>query len=412
MKRFVLAYSGGLDTSVILKWLQVKHDVEVVTVTADFGQRFELDGVREKALATGASLAFVEDLRDEFVRDYVWPTFKAGALYQDQYPLATAIGRPLIARRLVEVARDVGADAIVHGCTGKGNDQVRFEVSIAALAPDLERIAPLRTWDLKTREAEIMWAKEHGVPVRATKDSPYSIDENLWGISIEAGPLEDPWVEPPHDCWQWTADPAAGLVKPESVTIGFEAGIPVSIDGQVMDGVELIGVLNVLAGAHGVGRIDMVEDRLVGIKSREIYEAPAAVTLHAARTALAQLTLDRQTRRVLATMGQEFAQLVYDGLWFTPLRTAISGFVDHAVAPMTGEVQIKLHAGTATPVARRSPNSLYDEALATYGEGDAFDHDAARGFIELFGQSAKVTNTALREAALSFAISTVTAVDA
>lgn len=412
MKRFVLAYSGGLDTSVILKWLQVTHDAEVVTVTADFGQRFELDGIQEKALTTGASLAFVEDLRDEFVRDYVWPTFKAGALYQDQYPLATAIGRPLIARRLVEVARDVGADAIVHGCTGKGNDQVRFEVSIAALAPDIERIAPLRTWDLKTREAEIMWAEEHGVPVRATKDSPYSIDENLWGISIEAGPLEDPWVEPPPDCWQWTADPAADSVKPESVTIGFEAGIPVSIDGQTMDGVELIGVLNVLAGAHGVGRIDMVEDRLVGIKSREIYEAPGAVTLHAARTALAQLTLDRHTRRVLAAMGQEFAQLVYDGLWFTPLRTAISAFVDQAVAPMTGEVQIKLHAGTAMPVARRSPNSLYDEALATYGEGDAFDHDAAQGFIELFGQSAKVTNAVMREAALSSAISTVTAVDA
>jgi argininosuccinate synthase len=265
---------------------------------------------------------------------------------------------------------------------------------------------------LKTREAEIMWAEEHGVPVRATKDSPYSIDENLWGISIEAGPLEDPWVEPPPDCWQWTADPAADLVKPESVTIGFEAGVPVSIDGQTMDGVELIGVLNVLAGAHGVGRIDMVEDRLVGIKSREIYEAPGAVTLHAARTALAQLTLDRNTRRVLAAMGQEFAQLVYDGLWFTPLRTAISAFVDQAVAPMTGEVRIKLHAGTAMPVARRSPNSLYDEALATYSDGDAFDHDAAQGFIELFGQSAKVTNAAMREAALSSAISTVTAVDA
>ena len=412
MKRFVLAYSGGLDTSVILKWLQVTHDADVVTVTADFGQRIELEGVKEKALATGASRAFVEDLRDEFVRDYVWPTFKAGALYQDQYPLATAIGRPLIARRLVEVARDLNADAIVHGCTGKGNDQVRFEVSIAALAPDLERIAPLRTWDLKTREAEIAWAHQHGVAVRATKDSPYSIDENLWGISVEAGPLEDPWVEPPHDCWQWTADPAADSAKPEYATIAFEHGLPVAIDGQAMHGVELIGVLNVLAGAHGVGRIDMVEDRLVGIKSREIYEAPAAVTLHAARTSLAQLTLDRQTRRVLATLGHEFSQLVYDGLWFTPIRKAISAFVDEAVAPMTGEVQVKLHAGTAMPVARRSSNSLYDEALATYGDGDAFDHDAAQGFIQLFGQSARVTNAAMREVTSSSAIPTVTTVDA
>ncbi len=295
MPKFVLAYSGGLDTSVMLKWLQVHHGAEVVTMTADLGQRRELIGVREKALLCGASAAYMEDLKDDFVAEYLWPSLKAGALYQGVYPMSSALGRPLIAKRLVEIAREVGADAIVHGCTAKGNDQVRFEVSIGALAPDLECIAPVRTWDLNTREEEIAWARAHHIPVAATPSSPYSIDENLWGVSIEAGPLEDPWAEPPADCWQLTTDPAAGPADATLVTIGFESGIPVSLDGTPMDGVALLSRLTDLAAPHGVGRIDMIEDRVVGIKSREVYEAPAAITLYAARQALEQLVLDRET---------------------------------------------------------------------------------------------------------------------
>ena len=316
MSTFVLAYSGGLDTSVILAWLQVHHGATVVTVTADLGQQRELDGVEQKALACGAAQVHVDDLREEFVADYVWPSLKAGALYQGIYPLASALGRPLIAKRLVEVAREVGADAIVHGCTGKGNDQVRLEVSAAALAPELRAIAPLREWDLHSREDEIAWAAEHGIPIAATPEAPYSIDENLWGLAVEAGVLEDPWTTPPADAWQLTTDPAAAPATPEVVTISFEAGIPVAVDTVPLDGPALIQHLNVMAGAHGIGRIDMVEDRLVGIKSRELYEAPAAVTLHTAREALEQLTLDRETRRLKANLGQELARLVYDGLWF------------------------------------------------------------------------------------------------
>jgi argininosuccinate synthase len=385
MPKFVLAYSGGLDTSVILKWLQIHHDADVVTLTADLGQQRELIGVEEKALLCGASAAYVDDLRHEFVAQYVWPILKAGALYQEVYPLGSAIGRPLIAKRLVAVARDVGADTIVHGCTGKGNDQVRFEVGVAALAPDLQCLAPVRTWELKSREAEIAWAQAHHVPVAATRKSPYSIDENLWGVSIEAGQLEDPWAEPPPDCWQWTVSPEHAPAKPEHVTIGFESGIPVSVDGKALDGVELIGELNSRAAAHGIGRIDMIEDRVVGIKSREVYEAPAAVTLHTARQALEQLTLDRETRRSKAAMGQELARLVYDGLWFSPLRESINAFVDHATKTVSGEVKLSLHRGHAMPVARRSPNALYHSALATYAAGDAFNHQSARGFIEIFG---------------------------
>jgi hypothetical protein len=262
MPKFVLAYSGGLDTSVILKWLQIHHDADVVTLTADLGQKRELVGVKEKALLCGASATYVEDLQHEFVDEYVWPTLKAGALYQEVYPLGSAIGRPLIVKRLVDVAREVGADAIVHGCTGKGNDQVRFEVGVAALAPDLHCLAPVRTWELKSREEEIAWAQAHHVPVSATRKSPYSIDENLWGVSIEAGQLEDPWAEPPPDCWQMTVSPESAPAKPEHLTLRFEHGVPVSIDGRALDGVELLGELNLRAASHGIGRIDMIEDRV------------------------------------------------------------------------------------------------------------------------------------------------------
>jgi argininosuccinate synthase len=351
MPKFVLAYSGGLDTSVILKWLQIHHDADVVTLTADLGQKRELVGVKEKALLCGASATYVEDLQHEFVDEYVWPTLKAGALYQEVYPLGSAIGRPLIVKRLV----------------------------------DLHCLAPVRTWELKSREEEIAWAQAHHVPVSATRKSPYSIDENLWGVSIEAGQLEDPWAEPPPDCWQMTVSPESAPAKPEHLTLGFEHGVPVSIDGRVLDGVELLGELNLRAASHGIGRIDMIEDRVVGIKSREVYEAPAAVTLHNARQALEQLTLDRETRRAKAALGQELARLVYDGLWFSPLRESINAFVDQATRAVSGEVKLKFHRGHVMPVARRSPNALYDPALATYAAGDAFNHESAGGFIEIFG---------------------------
>lgn len=395
--RFVLAYSGGLDTSVMLKWLQERYDAEVVTVTANLGQKKELRGVREKAIASGATRVFVDDVREEFVRDYLWPSLKAGALYQGVYPLATALGRPLIAKRLVRAAREVGADAIVHGCTGKGNDQVRIEVSVGALAPDLKCIAPLREWELKSREEEIAWAKERGIPVAATTSSPYSLDENLWGISIEGGALEDPWAAPPAGAWQITIDPMDAPDKPAEVTIGFESGTPVSLDGVPEAGPGLIDRLNGLGAAHGIGRIDVIEDRLVGIKSHELYEAPAAVILHGARSALEQITLDRETRRLKEQMGQELARLVYDGLWFSPVRRSIQAFVEAATAPVTGEVRTQLGKGVARAIGRRSPCSLYRHGLATYGKGDAFHHAAATGFIEIFGLATRTANAAAED---------------
>ena len=398
MPRYVLAYSGGLDTSVMLKWLQETHGAEVVTFTADLGQKRELLGVREKALATGASRAFVVDLRDEFVEDYVWPSLKAGALYQGVYPMATSLGRPLIAKHAVRIAREVGADAFVHGCTGKGNDQVRLEVGVRTLAPELRCLAPLRDWELRSREEEIAWARARGIPVAATVASPYSIDENLWGMAIEAGALEDPWVAPPDDCWQLTVPPERAPDAGVELRIAFDAGIPVALDGTPLGGVALVEQLNTLAGAHGVGRLDVIEDRLVGIKSREVYEAPAALVLHAAREALEQLVLDRDTRRLKTALGAELARLVYDGLWFTPLRQAIVAFVDEAVRPLGGEVRLRLHRGRAVVVGRRSPQSLYDHALSTYGAGDVFDHGAAPGFIELFGLAGRTTAAVRRRA--------------
>ena len=396
MPKYVLAYSGGLDTSVMLKWLQLEHEAEVVTVTADLGQQNELNGVGSKALVCGASNSYVEDLRTEFVEEYIWPTFKAGALYQNVYPMATAIGRPLIAKKLVEIARAESADAIVHGCSGKGNDQVRFEVAIGALAPDLECIAPLRTWDLKTREQEMEWATRHGVPVSATKKSPYSIDENLWGVSIECGDLEDPWAEPPSDCWQITADPRTAPGNAETVTIDFEGGIPVALDGETMSGVALITTLNSMAARHGIGRIDMVEDRVVGIKSREVYEAPAATVLHGARTSLEQLTLDRETLRLKSSLGQELARLTYDGMWFSPLRSSISAFVDQACHTVSGTVRIRMHRGNCTVMGRKAAKSLYNIGMATYSDGDQFSHESAAGFVKIFGLGTRIANTHTR----------------
>ncbi len=384
MNRIVLAYSGGLDTSVAVAWLRETYGVEVVTLSADVGGGSLRPGVEDRAIASGAAKAYVVDARDVLVRDYVWPHLRANALYQGVYPLATALARPLIARLLVEVARREGADAVAHGCTGKGNDQVRFDVAIRAIAPDLEIVAPMRVGMGMTREEEIDYAVAHGIEVPVTKASPYSIDANLWGRSIETGPLEDPWTAPPEDAFAWTVAPSAAP-DPVEVVIGFEAGVPVTLDGDAVEPVALVERLNALAGAHGVGRIDHVEDRLVGIKSREVYEAPAATVLHAGHRALESLTLGRDSLRFNRIVADELARLTYDGLWDSALARDLRAYAAAAQAPVGGEVRVRLDHGSAVVVGRRSPASLYDTALATYESGDTFDHEAAIGFISLFG---------------------------
>jgi len=383
----VLAYSGGLDTSVAVAWLRETYALEVVTVTGDLGSVGDLDQVREKALRGGARRAVVLDARDLFVRYFVWPALQAGALYQGRYPLATALGRPLLAKLLVDTAREEGAMYVAHGSTGKGNDQVRFDLGVAALAPDLKVIAPLRGGMNMTREEEIEYAKERGIPVPVTKKSPYSVDENLWGRSIEAGVLEDPWTAPPRDVFQWTVDPDEAPARAQEIVIAFRQGIPVSLDGEASDGVTLIEKLNAIAGKHGVGRIDQIEDRLVGIKSREIYEAPAAVVLHGAHRAIEDLTLSKDQLRTKERIAQEYAELVYNGLWFSAHHQDLAAYVHSTQRFVTGEVRLRLHRGTATVVGRRSEDALYQMALATYGRGDTFDHKAAEGFIRVFGLS-------------------------
>jgi argininosuccinate synthase len=384
MSRIALAYSGGLDTSVIVRWLIENHGAEVVTVSGDLGQKKELNGVEAKALASGAIEARVVDLRHEFVDEYVMPALRAGALYEGIYPMATALGRPLIAKALVDVARETGCTAVAHGCTGKGNDQVRFEAAVAALAPDLEVIAPVRTWEFRSREEEIAYCEQHGIPVNATRESPYSIDENLWGTSIECGVLEDPTVEPPLDAYQRTVSPFDAPDEVTSVTIGFVEGTPVSLEGIELGGVELIDRLNEIGGANAIGRIDLVENRLVGIKSRELYEAPAAAILHRAHSELERLTLDKDTMHYKAKIAADYANLIYNGLWFAPLRTALDGFIDATQKVVNGSVTLKLYKGNITVAARWSPNSLYDTSLATYTTDDVFDHRASEGFIKIF----------------------------
>ncbi|MBI4548244.1 MAG: argininosuccinate synthase [Ignavibacteriae bacterium] len=384
-QKIVVAYSGGLDTSVMIRWLKDKYHAEIITVTGNLGQAKELAGLKEKAYKTGAWKFYIKDVKREFVREYIFPALKASALYEKAYPLATALGRPLLAKLLVEVARREKATMVAHGCTGKGNDQVRFEVSIAALAPDLKVLAPLREWEFKSREEEIDYAKRHRIPVKATVESPYSIDENIWGTSIECGILEDPTVEPPTDVFQHTVAPEQAPHKPEYVTISFEKGIPVGLNGKKLDAVQLIHKLNDIGGAHGVGRIDLVENRLVGIKSREIYEAPAATILHFAHTELERLTLDKQVFNFKSLIAQEYANLVYNGLWYSPLKNALDAFVEETQRTVTGTVKMKLYKGAMTVVARTSPYSLYSAKLATYREEDQFDHKASSGFIKIFG---------------------------
>ncbi len=383
--KIVVAYSGGLDTSVMVKWLKDRYEAEIITYTGNLGQKAELMSIAEKARRTGASKAYIEDLRWEFVRDYVLPALKAGALYEGAYPLATALGRPLLAKHLVEVARKESATTIAHGCTGKGNDQVRFEVSIGALDPSMKAIAPLREWEFKSREEELAFAKANSIPVAVTVEHPYSIDDNLWGVAVECGVLEDPMAEPPADAYQITTAPESAPSTPEYVEIEFEAGIPVALNGVPMDGVQLIETLNEIAGAHGVGRIDLVENRLVGIKSREIYEAPAATVLHAAHRELERITLDRLVFHFKQIVSNEYASLIYNGLWFSPLREAFDSFINKTQEYVTGLVRMKLYKGSVVVVGRTSPYSLYDKSLATYSAEDSFDHKASEGFIKIFG---------------------------
>ncbi len=383
-EKIAVAYSGGLDTSVILKWLQEKYDADVIAVTGNLGQKKELDGLEKKALQTGAQKLFIKDLRQEFVDDYIFPALKTGALYEYTYPMATSIGRPLLAKYLVEIAREENCTAIAHGCTGKGNDQVRFEAAIAALAPDLKVIAPVREWEFKSREEEIEYCEQHNIPITASKRNPYSIDENIWGTSIECGVLEDPMVEPPEDAYQRTVSPTNAPDKPTYVLLEFKEGIPIALNGVSMNGCELIEQLNEIAGANGVGRMDLVENRLVGIKSREIYEAPAAVTLHFAHRELERLTLEKEVMHYKAKISNDYANLIYNGLWFSPLRFALDAFVQETQKVVNGLVKLKLYKGNIEIAGRTSPNSLYDMKLATYTNEDQFNHKASEGFISIF----------------------------
>jgi len=386
--KVVLAYSGGLDTSVAIRWIKEKYNLDVIALTVDVGNERDFSAIRQKALDVGAIKALVVDAKDSFVNRYVFPALQAGALYEGEYPLATALARPLMVKLLVDVAQKEGASVVAHGCTGKGNDQVRFEVSINALAPDLKIIAPAREWGM-TREQTINYAQRHGIPVLVTAASPYSIDENLWGRSIECGVLEDPWFEPPEEVFTWTRSAGETPDKPDYVEVGFEKGIPVTIGGQQLNGVSLIQQLNELAGKHGVGRIDHLENRLVGIKSREVYEAPAAKVLLQAHQALEAMTLSKSQLRFKQKVAQEYADLVYNGLWFTALRQDLAAYVRSSQRFVTGTVRLKLFKGSSRVVGRKSPFSLYSYGLATYDQADVFDQSASPGFIHIWGLSAK-----------------------
>jgi argininosuccinate synthase len=387
--KLVLAYSGGLDTSIAIRWLREERGYDVIALTVDVGQERDLSEVQRRAQATGAVKVAVRDGKELFVRYFAFPALAAGAVYQGAYPLATALSRPLIAKLMVDVAREEGATAVAHGSTGKGNDQVRFDVSVQALAPDLRIVAPVREWTM-TREEEIAYARKHDIQVPVTKESPYSIDENLWGRSIECGVLEDPWQEPPEEVYAWTRSLRDTPDKARYIEITFERGLPVALDGEEMEGVDLVLRLNELAGEHGVGRIDHVEDRLVGIKSREIYEAPAAVTLLRAHQGLEQMTLAKAQLSFKTRIAQEYAELIYNGLWFTAHHQDLAAYVQSVQRHVSGTVRIRLHKGHATVVGRRSEKSLYDFALATYDEGDQFDQSAAVGFIKIWGLPVRV----------------------
>lgn len=390
VKKVVLAYSGGLDTSVMIPWLKENYGCEVIAMAADVGQGEELAPLHEKALATGASKLYIEDLKEEFVRDFVFPTLRAGALYEGKYLLGTSMARPLIARRQVEIALKEGADAVAHGATGKGNDQVRFELTFKALAPGLKVIAPWREWEFKGREDELEYAEARGIPVPMTKAKPYSRDRNLWHISHEGVHLEDPWNEPEEEMYQISGSPEAAPDKPEYVVIGFVQGNPVSLDGVECGPLELLERLNALGARHGIGRRDIVENRLVGMKSRGVYETPGGTILYTAHEELESLTLDRDTLHYKRLVAEKYAEQVYYGLWYTPLRRALDAFVQTTQERVTGEVRMKLYKGTAVAVGRRSEFSLYSEALATFSAEDVYNQKDAEGFINLFGLPLKV----------------------
>jgi argininosuccinate synthase len=391
MKTIVLAYSGGLDTSIIVPWLREKYDARVICVAADIGQGSdELAGVRAKALASGAEECYVEDLREEFVRDFIYPTLRAGAIYNRKYLLGTSMARPLIAKRQVEVARAVGADALAHGCTGKGNDQVRFELTYMAFAPDLPVIAPWREWDIRSREDAIAYAAARNIPVAATKEKIYSRDRNLWHISHEGGILEDPAQAPPKDVFMLSTDPQDAPNAPEDVVIGFVAGTPVSVNGKALGPVDLIAALNAIGGRHGVGRIDLVEDRMVGMKSRGVYETPGGTLLYSAHSELEQLVLDRRTLAAKDLIAPRYADIVYEGRWWTTEREAYDAFVNVTQERITGTVGLRLYKGSAAVIGRQSEHALYDERFVTFGEDDVYEQSDAAGFIRLYGLSMRV----------------------
>ena len=392
IKKVVLAYSGGLDTSIIIPWLKENYDnCEVIAVSADVGQGSELEGLEEKAKKTGASKLYIADLKKPFVEDYIWPTLKAGAVYEKNYLLGTSFARPIIAKRIVEIAKAEGADAICHGCTGKGNDQVRFELGIKAFAPEMKIIAPWRTWNIKSREEEIEYAEAHDIPLKITRETNYSKDKNLWHLSHEGLDLEDPANEPMYDkILELGVSPEKAPDQPTYITLSFEKGIPVALNGEKLDGVTMIEKLNAVGGANGIGIVDMVENRLVGMKSRGVYETPGGAILYHAHNKLEELCLDRDTYHYKQGVGDKFAELVYFGQWFSPLREALSAFVDKTQETVTGDVKLKLYKGNIIDAGTTSPYSLYDEEIATFGEEEVYNQADAAGFINLFGLQTKV----------------------
>lgn len=397
-EKVVLAYSGGLDTSIIIPWLKENYDYEVIAVCGDVGQGKETDGLEEKALKTGASKLYIENLQEEYITDYIWPTLKAQAVYEGKYLLGTSHARPCIAKRIVEIAKKEGATAICHGCTGKGNDQVRFELTIKALAPEMKIIAPWRMWDIKSREEEIEYAKARNIPVPVTKEDNYSMDRNIWHLSHEGMDLEDPWNEPKLDkILKMIVPPEKAPDTPTYVEIGFEKGIPVSIDGVSYGAVELLTKLNKIAGENGVGIDDIVENRLVGMKSRGVYETPGGTVLYAAHKELEYLCLDKQTLHFKQEISNKFAELVYDGLWYTPLRESLSAFVDKTQETVTGTVKLKLYKGVCSPAGAKSPYSLYSEEMATFSADEVYNQKDAEGFINLFGLPLKVRAMLLKD---------------
>ena len=385
IKKILLAYSGGLDTSVICTWLVENYDCEVITFTADLGQEEELGGLEEKAKASGASKAYILDIRDEFLREYALPTMMSGAIYERQYLLGTSFARPITAAKLIDIANKEGADAISHGATGKGNDQVRFELAVKALNPMLKVIAPWREWDIRSREDALDYAAAHNIPTTSSRKSIYSRDRNIWHLSHEGGVLEDPWAEPPEDVYMITVSPEQAPDEPAYVDVSFEQGFPVAVNGVSLDPVELLTQLNDLGAAHGIGRLDMVENRLVGMKSRGVYETPGGTILYTAHQALETICLDRDTLHYKFLVAERFAELVYYGKWFTPLREALSAFVAKTQEPVTGTVRIKLYKGNCTKAGCKSSKSLYRHEFATFGRDEVYDQSDAEGFINLFG---------------------------